>query len=161
MNDMVWRHSDDADKEPLHYKACGLDDVYLMSGYDVVQTPDGDGIRIRDLEGLHDAIGHYLATYKKVLNGKELRYLRNHMDLTQSELGKLVGLSSQQVARWEKEQNKPSGAAESLVRILFLEDLSENISVRDLLVELETKDDDIDERTVFAETVDGWHALAA
>ena len=83
------------------------------------------------------------------------------MDLTQSELGNLVGLSSQQIARWEKEKNKPSGAAESLVRILFLENLCENINVRELLNELEILDDNIDERTVFAETVDGWRALAA
>ena len=163
MNELVWRFSDHEDKEPLHYTACGLDDVYLMSGYDPVEMPDGegDGIRIRNLEGLHEAIGDYLAAHKKVLSGKELRYLRNHMDLTQSELGALVGLSSQQVARWEKETNKPSGAAESLVRVLFLENLCDNFNVRDLLNGLETLDDEVDDRTVFAETMDGWRALAA
>ena len=161
MNEMIWRFAEHADKDPLHYTACGLDDVYLMSGYDLLDTPEGEGIRIRNLEGLHDAIGHYLAAHKKVLSGKELRFLRSHMDLTQSELGNLVGLSSQQVARWEKEQCKVSGAAESLVRILFLEDLCENIRVRELLNELETLDDELDERTVFSETIDGWQQKAA
>lgn len=161
MTEMIWRFGEDTDKEPLHYKACGLDDVYLMSGYDGIEMYDGDAIRIRDLEGLHQAIGHYLASSKKVLSGKELRFLRNHMDLTQSELGKLVGLSSQQVARWEKQQCKVSGAAESLVRLLFLEDLCENICIRELLNELETLDDEIDDRAVFAETADGWQQQAA
>jgi DNA-binding transcriptional regulator YiaG len=35
---------------------------------------------------LHRAIGAFLVTEKKVLSGKELRFIRKEMDLTQAEL---------------------------------------------------------------------------
>jgi len=88
-----WSHVGDKGQEPLHYTECGLDDVYLVSGYERETTPYGDGIIIRDLDNLHKAIGIYLVQEKKVLNGKEIRFLRKQMDLTQSELSRYFGLS--------------------------------------------------------------------
>ena len=161
MSDTIWTLDGHDECEPLHFTACGLDDVFLGSGYDVVDTPEGQGVRIRNLDALHSAIGEYLATHKKILNGKELRYLRKHMDLTQAELGKLVGLSSQQVARWEKNQCDISGAAESLLRVLLMEHLRKSISVRGLLVELEECDVLAEDKTTFVATDKGWQPLAA
>ena len=161
MTDTVWTLDGHDEGEPLHFTACGLDDVFLGSGYDVVDTPEGRGVRIRNLDGLHCAIGEYLATHKKTLHGKELRYLRKHMDMTQAELGNLIGLSSQQVARWEKDQCDISGAAESLLRILFMEHLRKNISVRGLLVELDECDVIAEDKTTFVATDKGWQPLAA
>src|ERR1700730_16056711 len=86
----------------VQYKGCGLDGVYIVGGYETVKTNYGDGIAVDDIDGLHRAIGEFLVTQKKELSGKELRFLRKEMDLTQSELGKFIGISSQQVARWEK-----------------------------------------------------------
>jgi len=158
--EMQWRFGDDVEKEPLLYTGCGLDDVYLLSGYDTVSTQHGTGIKVRNLEGLHQAIGHYLAAHKKLLSGKELRFLRNHMNLTQSELGKLVGLRSQQVARWEKEECSISGAAESLIRILYLDNLDDDFEVRELLNDLDALDDRVNNMALFAETMDGWRPLS-
>lgn len=160
MSDTVWTLDGHGECEPFHFTACGLDDVFLGSGYDVVDTPEGRGVRIRNLDALHCAIGEYLAAHKKTLHGKELRYLRKHMDLTQAELGKFIGLSSQQVARWEKNQCNISAAAESLLRVLFMEHLRMNISVRGLLVELD-ECDVIAEKTTFVATDKGWQPLAA
>ena len=160
MNDTVWTLDGHGECEPFHFTACGLDDVFLGSGYDVVDTPEGRGVRIRNLDGLHSAIGEYLAAHKKTLHGQELRYLRKHMDLTQAELGKLIGLSSQQVARWEKNQCSISGAAESLLRVLFMEHLRRNISVRGLLAELDECGVTVD-KTTFVATDKGWQPLAA
>lgn len=96
------KRAETKNKKPLHYTACGLDDIYLMSGYEIVKTSHGEGTAINKLDELHLAIDRNLAERKKVLSAKALRFLRKHMNLTQSELGKLLGLTSQQVARWKR-----------------------------------------------------------
>jgi putative transcriptional regulator len=156
VNDSAWNLERQDECEPLHFVGCGLDNVFLSSGYDFFDTPEGRGVRIQNLDELHCAIGEYLATHKKTLNGKELRYLRKHMGQTQAELGNLVGLSSQQVARWEKDQCDISGAAESLLRVLYLEYLRKNISVRDLLLKLEERADIAPDRAMFVPNDGGW-----
>ena len=161
MDDTVWNLEGHDESEPLHFTACGLDNVLLGSGYDVVDTPEGRGVRIRNLDELHCAIGEFLAAHKKTLIGKELRFLRKHMNLTQTELGHLIGLSSQQVARWEKGQCEISGAAESLMRVLFMEHLRKDISVRGLLLELDECDGIAEDKTLFVATGKGWQPLAA
>ena len=161
MDDIVWTLAGHDECKPLHFTACGLDNVFLGSGYDVVDTPEGHGVRIRNLDALHCAIGEYLAAHKKTLDGKELRFLRKQMELTQVQLGDLVGLSSQQVARWEKDQCDISGAAESLLRVLFMEHLHKNISVHGLLVELDECDVVAEDNTTFVVTDKGWQPLAA
>jgi DNA-binding transcriptional regulator YiaG len=160
MDDTVWNLEGHDEREPLHFTACGLDNVLLGSGYDVVDTPEGRGVRIRNLDELHCAIGEFLAVHKKTLIGKELRYLRQHMNLTQAELGHLIGLSSQQVARWEKGQCEISGAAESLLRVLFMEHLRKDISVRGLLLELGERDGSTEDKTLFVSTERGWQPIA-
>jgi DNA-binding transcriptional regulator YiaG len=81
----------------------------VMSGYELEDTPYGKGISIKNADGLHQAIGMSLVRNKKLLSGKEVRFLRHRMDLTQSELGKLFGTSTQQVARYEKEECEMPG----------------------------------------------------
>ena len=44
-----FRHIEETIKEPYHYTACGLDNIYLFNGYELHQTEDGDGVSIRDL----------------------------------------------------------------------------------------------------------------
>jgi putative transcriptional regulator len=40
-----------------HYTECGLDNIYLLNGFDPVETPRGKGVTIRNIDGLHRAIG--------------------------------------------------------------------------------------------------------
>lgn len=103
----------------MHYKACGLDDIYLINGFtrDVI---DGEEyIHIENLKGLWKAIGLHLVTKKKVLAPKELRFLREQMELTQAELGALLRVSDQSVARWEKGKCD-AGSADVAIRFYFL-----------------------------------------
>jgi len=71
-----WAINGEDVREPLHYPDCGLDNIYLLSGYEVVQTAYGDGVAIKNLDGLRRAIGFQLATRKKLLHGQEIRFLR-------------------------------------------------------------------------------------
>jgi len=106
--------------EPLHYRACGLDDVYLVNGFTREQIDGEEAVAIEDLDGLWKAIGLALVEERKALAPKEVRFLRRHMDLTQAELGAELRVSDQTVARWEKGETPISGTADVLLRILFL-----------------------------------------
>lgn len=150
----IWHHDGEKNKEIIQYKGCGLDDVYLASGYDRYETPYGSGISIKNLESLHAQIGLHLIKYRKALSGKEIRFLRHQMDLTQSELARFFGCNVQQVARYEKDQNKLTGPADRLLRLLFEEHVRQSGSVRELLEFIDSMDDAADDHIVF-EVVDG------
>jgi putative transcriptional regulator len=145
------------EKEPFQYTGCGLDNVYLLSGFKVENGPYGKSVAIQELDGLHAAIAHFLAVEKKILSGKELRFLRLQIGLTQAELAKLLGLSSQSVARWEKgHSNKGNPAAELLVRALYLDDSDEDLRLKKYLTDLSQKDSHVAETLVFEPTASGW-----
>lgn len=105
-------------QEPFRYLACGLDNVFLTSGY-VRKERAGHWITaVEDAEGLHKAIAKHLVLRRKQLSGKEVRFLRKRLELTQAELGKLLGVTDQTIARYEKEESAFDGAADMLLRIL-------------------------------------------
>jgi hypothetical protein len=63
----------------------------MCSGYERIPNEDGSyDLVIHDPDGWHRAIGKYLALKKKALSGKEIRFLRKQIDLTQSELAVLL-----------------------------------------------------------------------
>ena len=65
--------------ERYHYLECGLDDVYLMNGFERFETARGISIAIKEIDKLHQAIGEHLCRHKKELSGKEIRFLRREM----------------------------------------------------------------------------------
>jgi putative transcriptional regulator len=150
-----------ASQTPYHYTMSGLDDVYLTSGYDTVDEDGEEGIVIHDLDGLHAAIGLFLAESKKALNGKEIRFLRHEMDLTQAHLGELLSVSDQTVARWEKGETTVDGPAELLLRAFYLGHANENVDIRKLAEDLRAIDAPASEKQIFAATGHGWELLAA
>lgn len=159
MKPTAWSHRGEKPLPPLHYTDCGLDGVYLVSGYEIADTPYGKGLSIKNLDQLHKAIGCHLANQKKVLVGKELRFLRKQMNLTQSDLGKLLGLSSQQVARWEKEESEISGPADLLVRAFYIQHAGGQLNLQDLAARLDEVDAPINDKSYFEPTAKGWRPL--
>jgi DNA-binding transcriptional regulator YiaG len=117
-----FRHSADAElmEAPFHYKRCGLDNIYLVNGFEAEPAEDGRYVTVLDVDGLHRAIGVHLVSNRKFLAPNEIRYLRRTLDLSQAELGRLINQSSQQVARWEKGINNISGPADRLLRLVFI-----------------------------------------
>jgi DNA-binding transcriptional regulator YiaG len=155
-----WHHAGEKPKPPYHYTACGLDDVYLMSGYETEETGYGTGVSIKNADDLHQAIGMFLVNNKKLLSGKEVRFLRHQMDLTQSELARLFGTSAQQVARYEKEECEMPGPADRILRLLYSEHAQKCIQVRDLLTVLDQMDDRGDGKMVFERNHGDWKKAA-
>lgn len=147
-------------KAPLHYTMCGLDDVFLQNGYKRYLTPEGSGVAVANLDGLHRAIGLHIVARKILLSGKEIRFLRTQMDLTQSELARLIGCDTQQIARYEKGENRIPGPADRLLRMIYRNILDGEIAVREILEALDAMDARESGRQVFTSTPDGWRAAA-
>ena len=149
------------DVAPYHYKQCGLDDIYLLNGFHTHLVDDEVGVAVQDADGLHRAIALNIVRNKAVLCGKEVRFLRKLLDLTQSELALWLGYSSQQVARWEKGQGVVNSSADRLLRVIYTASLGDKGSdILDTVRELAELDAQVSERQFFHETDEGWRTAA-
>jgi putative transcriptional regulator len=124
-----------------HYLGCGLPDVYLSNGYDLVETPYGKGVTIHDLEGLHDAIGTIIVTNPGGITNHEFKFLRIELGLSQSTLAGLLGCDEQTIARWEKGKTREiNGAAERILKRVYQEKKAGNAKIAPLMQQLEKWD---------------------
>jgi len=143
----------------FHYKSCGLENVFLLNGYEVRELEGSRAVAIHDLEGLHRAIAEQLIEKPAPLTGKEFRFLRVEMDFSQKALGDLLGVTDQAVAKWEKGQTrKLPNAVNTLIRLIARECLLKREGrifefVRDMS-ELDRHVDDV--RLELTETDEGW-----
>lgn len=131
--------------EGYRYMECGLDDVYLVNGFERTVSARGTSIAIKDIDALHRAIGDHLCRSRKGLNGKEVRFLRREMLMSQAVLAHLLDVSEQTVYRWETGRTGMPRAAESLLRLLYSEQLrNDRGSIRDRLARIADLEDRID-----------------
>ncbi|MEI9904138.1 MAG: hypothetical protein WDN06_09245 [Asticcacaulis sp.] len=82
-------------KTNYHYKSCGLDNVVLK---DLPLITDDSGepcVRIPNINGLHRALLRAVVTKTDGLNGKELRFMRTELGLTQAQLAELLIIDGQ------------------------------------------------------------------
>lgn len=105
---------------PYEYTESGLEGVFLHNGYEITELDGERYVSVVETEALHRAIGEHIVATHKELAPQEVRFLRNVMHMTQSELGRWIGQSSQQVARWEKGRSQIPGPADRLLRVIFL-----------------------------------------
>lgn len=157
----TFRHRGKPEKALYRYTMCGLDDIYLAGGYDEVDSDYGKGVVVHDMDDLHRVIGVYLTEKKKTLTGKEIRFLRQQMDLTQAQLADLLRVEDQTVARWEKGRVRIPGPADLLLRTLYLGHLHRKVDVRALAEALRAMDAMPSDKLVFDQTDKGWQAKAA
>jgi len=54
--------------------------------------------------------------YTPLMDPASIRRLRAHLDLTQREFGKLVGVGRLSVHHWERGTKRPTGSAQVLLR---------------------------------------------
>ena len=105
-----------------HYEGSGLPYVYLKNGYELVESPYGQGVTIHDIDGLHDALGNAIVSSPVQLTGQEFRFLRVELNLSQAGLAAALGCNEQSVARWEKSKSRQVNApAERILRMLYRE----------------------------------------
>jgi putative transcriptional regulator len=145
-----------------HYKGAGLNNVYLTNGYDEVQFGDEVAVSVMNVKGLHRAIATHVIGQSGKLSGKEIRFLRNEADMSQSALAELLGVDVQTFATWEKDKHKIHGAADRLLRVFMRESFSNRCGrVGKILAEYAALTNHIEEqRLCFQETEEGWKEAA-
>ncbi|MGB9151828.1 MAG: hypothetical protein WCD70_01945 [Alphaproteobacteria bacterium] len=158
MTKQIWSRKGDKAQQPYHYMGSILDNVYLMGGYEIVKDDDGDGVIIHDLDGLHTAIAMHLVQEQKVFSGKEIRYLRTYMDLSQSALSKLLGCDSQMIARYEKEQSDIPAPTDRLLRMIVLGHVMGKVDVHGVVQQIEEMEGELPHSFRFKQTPKGWKA---
>ncbi len=139
-----------------HYTDGGLRNVWLANGYEIKQTPYGEGVSFHNLDGLTTSICIALTKKAGVLTGIEFRYIRSAgMLLSQPALGKLMGIDGQSVARWEKTGKVPKWA-DKLVRLLYLAQAQGNEPISAAVDRVKTVERSIKQKIVVKESRGQW-----
>lgn len=126
-----------------HYTECGLDNIYLLNGFKITKTKNGDEeIFIHDIHGLHKTIGKILVFKSGLLTGKEIKFIRTTLDLSQKKLGKLLGLDYQSILGWEKNKTPISKTADHFLRIIFYSYLEKRSPIYEKINEIADIDTD-------------------
>ena len=100
------------------YTECGLNNV-LVEGIGMVEDRSGDMVMtIQAIGELHREIARHVVTQTCKMTGRELRFLRTEMGVTQAGLASLLKVTPLTVGRWEREESPITDAAEMLVRLL-------------------------------------------
>jgi DNA-binding transcriptional regulator YiaG len=107
--------------KPYHYTEGGLDYVYLLDGFEMVETGHGQAVRVANASKLDKAIALAVVRRQSRLAGQEVRFLRGLLDMTQEELGRALGKDAQTVARWEKGKTELPSTEDIAIRQIYLE----------------------------------------
>jgi DNA-binding transcriptional regulator YiaG len=109
------------------YTSSGLDNV-LLEGLAVCQDDEGETcVTIPNINQLHTVIAKSIITRRTGMSGKELKFLRSLMGMTQAELAKVVNRDAQTIGRWERGEFDNDPNAEALIRLVAAERLSLSI----------------------------------
>lgn len=109
------------DEDGFKYDTSGLDNVYLQNGYEIVSYGDQKGVNIKDLNGLHKAISSSLINSLQPLTGREFRFLRIELDLSQKALATLFKCEDQTIANYEKSKTAIPMTADMTLRVYYSE----------------------------------------
>lgn len=112
-----------------HYTECGLDNVYIQGLAPMIDDDGDEVIRITFILDLHRAIAEGIVGHPKGMSGRELRFLRGEMGMTQAELAGIVHVDKQTVGRWERGDTPLDSTAEVVVRRLAIEKLGLNLGL--------------------------------
>ncbi len=111
------------------YSECGLDQVFI-EGLGVVIDDAGEEVySIPNLPSLHRAIAKSIVMQKSGLSGKELRFLRTEMGLSQAELAEVFRMTRVTVNRWEHDKGEIDSNAQVVIRLLAAERLGITLEV--------------------------------
>ena len=145
-----------------HYTECGLDNIYLLNGFKFIETPRGKAVSIRDVDGLHKAIGLQLVTLKKDFSADDVNFLRNEMLMSQKTLATLLGVSEQAIQRWEKGKTRIPKPSESLLRLLYRDHVKDKEGkIANILKQIAHLEEEMEEtKLLFKETKNGWQSAA-
>lgn len=121
-------------KTTHRYTECGLDNVVIEGISTVVDDAAETVLTIPNINGLHRAISLGIVSRKSSMSGKELRFLRTEMGMTQAELATMIHREPLAISRWERGETPVDSNAETLIRLHAIDvlDIDLEASVREL-----------------------------
>lgn len=140
-----------------HYTMCGLDNVWLKNGYTMHQTAYGKGISIKAADDLHKLLALQLVKKVGRLTGKELRFLRVEMGLSQAALAKMQGVTENAVSLWERHGKVPK-ANDALTRLLYLGQNAGNTTLKQAMDRIMTVERLVHQKIVASATGSKWRS---
>jgi DNA-binding transcriptional regulator YiaG len=140
-----------------HYTQSGLENVWLENGYKEKRTAYGKGVSIEDADGLHRVVALDLTKKMGRITGKELKFLRVTMGMSQAGLGKLLGVGEQSISLWERTGKVPQ-TTDTVTRMLVSEKLKGNCKLSDVIDRINTVERICNQRIVARETRHKWFA---
>ncbi len=138
-----------------HYTECGLENVWLENGYVTKSTAYGKATAVDDAVGLHQVLAMELTEKKGKITGKELRFMRTVLGMSQEGLSKCVGATEQSVSLWERTGKVPK-SADSILRLLVSEKLNGNSKITDIIERINTVERICNQRIIAREKRHKW-----
>ena len=108
--------------DAYRYTESGLDNV-LIEGADLHDDDAGEEcITIPNVGALHKAITLGIVHRRPLgMTGRELRFIRTEMGMTQAELAAMVHREPLAVSRWERGESPLDSNAEALIRLYAMQ----------------------------------------
>lgn len=104
---------------PYKFVNSGLPNVYLSGiHYFVCSKCGNQTAELPAVLGLLDAITLAIVEKNGPLSGSEILFLRTHLGLRAADFAVTVGVTPEQVSRWENGHNPPEKSADKLIRLL-------------------------------------------
>ena len=142
-----------------HYTTCGLDNVWLKNGYVEKDTPYGKSVAVVRADELHRLLAERIVLQKALLTGKQLRFLRVQMGLSQEGLAQMHGVTAQTVSLWERQRIVVPLANDQLTRIHCLAHVAGSTPLNKAIERLKTVESLVHQRIVASTTArKGWSA---
>jgi putative transcriptional regulator len=150
-------------EEVLHYLDCGLSNVWLVGGFEVVDSPYGPGVAIQNMDGLHRCIAQCLVGKPGSLTGAEFRFLRTELDLSQLSMGALCGRGERTVRGWETDDMPVEEPANTIIRHVYQQRFNPSANFEELsklIQQFQAADKELHEiKLEIAAAGDGWKAI--
>ena len=108
-------------KVNYQYTECGLDNVTIMGAEVRTLKDDTEIVCLPDINDLHLAIAYSIIIQEHGVSGKEIRFLRTEMGLTQDELAERLKVTRKTVSTWETGSSPMDSNAEFVLRTLAAE----------------------------------------
>lgn len=107
-------------QRPYHFIDSGLPNVYLVGvTYRVCEKCGKHSADIPAVKQLLNVIARAIVENESPLTGAEIRFLRKRVGKRASDFAKIIGVSAEQVSRWENGHNPPEHSADRLIRVFY------------------------------------------
>ncbi|HKN76699.1 MAG TPA: type II TA system antitoxin MqsA family protein [Candidatus Acidoferrum sp.] len=107
-------------EHPYRFVQSGLSNVFLVGiDYYVCEECGKQSADIPALNDLMMKIARVVVSQEARLDGNEIRFLRKRLRKKAIDFGKIIGVTAEQISRWENDGNPPSESADKLIRVFF------------------------------------------